>query len=65
MALGKRSDVVAEWKELIAKDEGLREVVQGVVQEVLVAEKDEALAGSFSPGVVARASKGKCPQGLS
>ena len=43
MALGKRSDVAAEWKELIAKDEGLREVIQGVVQEVLEAEMDEAL----------------------
>ena len=43
MALEKRSDVVAEWKELIAKDEGLREVIQGVVQEVLEAEMDEAL----------------------
>ena len=43
MALGKRTGVAAEWKELIAKDEGLREVIQGVVQEVLEAEMDEAL----------------------
>ena len=43
MALEKRTGVAAEWKELIAKDEGLREVIQGVVQEVLEAEMDEAL----------------------
>ena len=43
MALGKRTGVAAEWKEMIAKDEGLREVIQGVVQEVLEAEMDEAL----------------------
>jgi transposase-like protein len=43
MALKKRSGVAAEWKELIAKDEGLREVIQGVVQEVLESEMDEAL----------------------
>ena len=43
MALKKRSDVASEWKELIAKDEGLREVIQEVVQEVLEAEMDEAL----------------------
>jgi transposase-like protein len=42
MARKKRSDVAAEWKEMIAKDEGLREVIQGVVREVLEAEMDEA-----------------------
>ena len=43
MAQRNRSDVVAEWKELLSRDEGLREVIQGVVQEVLEAEMDEAL----------------------
>jgi transposase-like protein len=43
MAQRKRSDMAMEWKELIGKDEGLREVIQGVVQEVLEAEMDEAL----------------------
>jgi hypothetical protein len=32
MARRKRNGVAAEWKELIKKDEGLREVIQGVVQ---------------------------------
>jgi transposase-like protein len=50
MALKKRSGVAVEWKELIAKDEGLREVIQGVVQEVLEVEMDEALgAGKWPP----------------
>ena len=43
MAQRKRSELVKEWKELIEADEGFRGVLQGVVQEVLEAEMDEAL----------------------
>jgi putative transposase len=43
MARRKRSELAKEWKEAIEGDEGFREVLQGVVQEVLEAEMDEAL----------------------
>jgi len=43
MARRKRSELSKEWKGLIEGDEGFRVVLQGVVQEVLEAQMDEAL----------------------
>jgi len=43
MARRKRSELSKEWKELIEGDEGFRGVLQGVVQEVLEAQMDEAI----------------------
>ena len=43
MAQRKRIELKEEWKELVKGDEGFREILQGVVQEVLEAEMDEAL----------------------
>ena len=43
MARRKRIELVDGWKELIEGDKGFRVLLQGVVQEVLEAEMDEAL----------------------
>jgi len=43
MARRKRIELVDGWKELIEGDKGFRVLLQGVVQEVLEAEMEEAL----------------------
>ena len=48
MARRKRIELVDGWKELIEGDKGFRVLLQGVVQEVLEAEMDEAMgAGTW------------------